>query len=446
MDAMLDNSAHVAQLASVQTHGGEEQTSKHTPVRFVPAEPQQFDDLGIPSDRLDGLILKLLLNRGNLPGRKIADRLHLPRQIVIDAVENLRAELLVAIKGSAGLDDYIFQLTEAGDDRARRLSQRCSYTGVAPVPLEDYVAAMQKQSLQHSELKIENLRAAFAGLRLHETLLNQVGQAVSDGRGMFLYGPPGNGKTSISEVVVRAFGEYVWIPHTITIDGEMVRLYDPRSHQAVVAAELDQLQHDRRWILIHRPTIVVGGELSLAQLELQTNPQSGICESPVQMRANCGVLVIDDFGRQRMPTSELLNRLIVPMEKHHDYLSLPSGRQVAVPFDMMTVFSTNLEPGDLVDEAFLRRIPYKIEVHGPNLGEFVDLFLDVAQQQGLSCDRQSIDYLLETHYAPAERPLRFCHPRDLVRQIVNFCKFHARSPVVDRETIDVAVRNYFAGL
>lgn len=447
MDMMLDGSSQTAEFTAAQINkSSSEQAKSHSPVRFVPKEPQRFEELGISRDQFEALILKLLLMRGNLPGRVVAENLQVPRGLVQESLEVLRADLLVAIKGSAGIDDYLFQLTEAGDDRARRMAQRCSYSGVAPVPLEDYIAAMKKQSLQGSQLQLDSLRSAFDGLRLGETLLSQMGQAVNDGRGLFLYGPPGNGKTSISELVVGAFGEFVWIPQTIVIDGEMVRLYDPRSHHAVDAPEIQQVPHDHRWILIHRPTIVVGGELTMEQLDLQYNKQTGICEAPVQLRANCGALVIDDFGRQRMPTSALLNRLIVPMEKHHDYLNLPSGRQVSVPFDMLTVFSTNLEPRDLVDEAFLRRIPYKIEVKSPNVDEFVDLFIDVASKQGLACDRSAVDYLLKQHYAPSQRPLRFCHPRDLIRQIRNFCEFHDRELIVNQESIDVAVRNYFAEL
>jgi Mg-chelatase subunit ChlI len=197
---------------------------------------------------------------------------------------------------------------------------------------------------------------------------------------------------------------------------------------------------------VHRPTIVVGGELSIGQLDLQPNPSTGICEAPVQLRANCGALVVDDFGRQRMPTSEILNRLIVPMEKQRDFLNLPSGRQVSAPFDLLLVFSTNLEPKELVDEAFLRRIPYKIEVHGPEEREFVDLFTELANKAGCTCDSEAIIRLIEHHYRAVHRPLRYCHPRDLLRQVKNFCEFHGRPLSVTRETLEVAVTNYFAGL
>ncbi|MCH2596639.1 MAG: AAA family ATPase [Pirellulales bacterium] len=445
LQPVVDPAITHTNLQAVRSSPAPEPTEQ-TRIQFVPVEPESIEQTGLSTGDLESLVLKVLLNRGTLSSRGVSDQLHLPRALVIDALETLRSELLVLIKGATGLEDYIFQLTEAGHEKAQRLARQCSYAGVAPVPLEAYIDAMQRQSLQKSSLGWDDLQATLSDLRLDPTLVSQLGQAINDGRGLFLYGPPGNGKTSVSELVVSSFGEFVWIPHTISIDGELVRLYDPRSHQSIETLQLDQAKYDHRWILIHRPTIVVGGELTMEQLDLQLNNMIGICEAPVQLRANCGALVIDDFGRQRMPTSEILNRLIVPMEKHHDYLNLSSGRQVAVPFDMLLIFSTNLEPSDLVDEAFLRRIPYKIEVLGPDENEFISLFLELAQTQGLRCDKRVVDYLIEKHYRTSNRPLRYCHPRDLLRQIHNFCKFHNRPAEVSDETIDVAVRNYFARL
>lgn len=422
------------------------QSAPPAPLKFLPPEPRTLAEAGLTEGDVERLVLKLLLVRGTSTSRQATDQLRLPRQLVVEALERLRAELLVSIKGSAGLEDYAFQLTEAGMDRASRLAKQSSYAGVAPVRLDDYIQAVEIQSLAKSRVSLENLRATFRNLRLSPTLLGQLGQAINDGRGLFLYGPPGNGKTSVSEQAVEAFGEYVWIPHAISVDGELVRLYDPRSHRAVELPQLETISFDRRWILIKRPTIVVGGELSMSQLDLQYNASTGICEAPIQLRANCGALVIDDFGRQRMPTSEILNRLIVPMEKQRDYLNLSSGRQVSVPFDMLLVFSTNLAPQELVDEAFLRRIPYKIEVHGPDEREFIDLFVELARQIECACDVEAIEYLIEHHYRTQHRPLRYCHPRDLLRQVRNYCEFLGAPAAVSRETLDMAVSNYFAGL
>jgi hypothetical protein len=416
------------------------------PIRFFPPEPASLDEAKLSGAAVEGLLLKLLLVRGVMTGRSAAELLKLPRKIVSGSLEQLRSDLLIAIKGSSGLEDYLFQLTEAGDDRARRLTRSCAYADAAPVCLEDYIAAVEKQSLAGSRLTLPTLRGALGDLQLGDDLLCQLGQAVNDGKGLFLYGPPGNGKTSISERVVGAFGEYIWIPYTISVDGELIRLYDPRSHRAVDLDQFKEVPHDRRWVLIQRPTIVVGGELSMRQLDLPGDAISGVSEAPVQMRANGGSLVIDDFGRQRMAPAEVLNRLIVPMEKHLDYLNLPSGRQVGMPFDTLLVLSTNLEPSDLIDEAFLRRIPYKIEVHSPSEEEFCRLFLQLAQEQGCACGSAEAEHLLAKHYRPTGRPLRFCHPRDLLRQIRNYCEFLEQDFAANETTLAAAVRNYFAGL
>ena len=411
------------------------------PVRFVPPAPATLQEAGLGESDVEALILKLLLTRGTTTARAAASQLHLPRQLVVEALERLRDELLVAIKVSSGLDDFVYQLTEAGFERARRLAGQCSYVGPAPVPVEAYIEAVHRQSLAHSRLNLANLKSTFQDYRIGPTLISQLGQAINDGRGLFLFGPPGNGKTSIAERVVSSLGEFVWVPHAICIDGEMVRLFDPRSHVPVDVPQLAEVDYDQRWVLVHRPTIVVGGELMMEQLDLQLNNATGICEAPVQMRANCGALVIDDFGRQRMPTSEILNRLIVPMEKQHDYLNLASGRQISVPFDLLLVFSTNLEPSALVDEAFLRRIPYKIEVQSPDEQEFCDLFIELSRRMGCECDRYVVRQMIERHYHPENRPLRFCHPRDLLRQVQNYCQFHGLKQEVTAETLDVAVAN-----
>jgi predicted ATPase with chaperone activity len=267
---------------------------------------------------------------------------------------------------------------------------------------------------------------------------------------MFLYGFPGNGKTSIAERVTRCFGDYIWIPRAIGIDGEIIRVFDPNHHHEVPQEEtqnvglLNSAKYDRRWVRIRRPTIVVGGELTMDHLELRLNKATSINDAPIQLKSNCGTLVIDDFGRQKMRTDELLNRWIVPLEKRYDFLSLPSGKSIEVPFDQLVIFSTNLEPKDLVDDAFLRRIPYKIEVQDPSEAEFRELFKIMAPIMGFSYREEPITYLIEKHYKPIQRPFRCCQPRDLLLQVKNLCLYEGQAPELTNERMDFAVENYFA--
>jgi predicted ATPase with chaperone activity len=281
-------------------------------------------------------------------------------------------------------------------------------------------------------------------------MLSRLGPAINSGRGLFLFGPPGNGKTSIAERVTKAFGQFIWIPRAIGVDGEIIRLFDPNAHELAPldssSGLLDENHIDKRWVRVRRPTVVVGGELTMDNLEITLNTTTGISEAPMQLKSNCGTLVIDDFGRQRMSTDELLNRWIVPLEKRHDYLNLANGKKIEVPFDQLVIFSTNLEPKDLVDDAFLRRIPYKIEVLDPSEQEFRELFKMMAPILGFEYQQGPVDYLIEKHYKAVGRRMRCCQPRDLLMQIKNMCLYEARPIEMTDEGMDFAVENYFAVL
>ncbi len=283
---------------------------------------------------------------------------------------------------------------------------------------------------------------------LNKRILDRLGPAINSGRGLFLYGAPGNGKTSIAERMTSAFGPYIWIPRTIVVDGEIIRMFDPVNHDEAPVQQREGLVNenkvDARWVRIRRPTIVVGGELTMSALEVTVNSSTNICEAPLQLKSNCGILVIDDFGRQRMSTDELLNRWIVPLEKRYDYLNLPNGKKVQVPFDQLIIFSTNLQPKDLVDDAFLRRIPYKIDVADPSEQEFRELFEMMAPRLGFQYNSAAIDYLIGTHYRPVNRPFRCCQPRDLLLQIRNHCLYQNEAPEMTPANFDFAVANYFA--
>ncbi|HYW81241.1 MAG TPA: AAA family ATPase [Thermoguttaceae bacterium] len=415
---------------------------------FQPIAPKSIQETGVGESLIESLILKFLLNRSAATGRELALQVKLPFHIVSDLLRRMKADQLVVYKSSASMSDYVHELTEAGFERARRFSEQSSYFGAIPVPLSDYIASVAAQSIRKQNPKMHTLRRAFRNLVLGDEMLSQLGQAIASGLGLFLYGSPGNGKTSIACRVTGTFGESLWIPRALYAVGEIIRLFDPNNHEPLAdtapEAPADEQTIDQRWIRIRRPTIVVGGELTMDHLEVTPNPITGVSEAPLQLKSNGGTLVIDDFGRQRITPAELLNRWIVPLEERHDFLNLASGRKIKVPFDQLIIFSTNLEPRELVDEAFLRRIPYKIDVVDPSEAEFCELFRRVADAMGIEHQQQAVDYLLKNHYKAIGRPMRFCHARDLLHQVRVFCSFHGRPMELTPETLDAAVKNYFA--
>ncbi|MBW8884736.1 MAG: AAA family ATPase, partial [Planctomycetia bacterium] len=344
---------------------------------FVPMDPASIRDAGLTDSEVEALILKYLLARGDSSGRDVAEQIRMPFILVEPLLRQLKFDQLLVYRGSAPANDYVYQLTDLGRERARRMMDHCTYYGSAPVSLMDYIISVKEQSLASQHPSPEDLKRAFSDILIGERMLRRLGPAINSGRGLFLYGKAGNGKTTIAERLTRSFGQYIWIPRAIGIDGEIIRLFDPVNHEECpIPANSGLLDHshiDRRWVRIRRPTIVVGGELTMDSLEVVLNRTTGISEAPLQLKSNCGTLVIDDFGRQKMSIDTLLNRWIVPLEKRFDFLNLPNGKKIQVPFDQLIVFSTNLEPRELVDEAFLRRVPYKIEVIDPTEQEFRNL-------------------------------------------------------------------------
>lgn len=416
--------------------------------QWRPHEPHSLKAAGITEGQLEHLVLKCLNACGDLSGRDLSEQHAVPFRLLAPVLQGMKLAQLVAFRGSAPANDFVYQVTDLGRERARKLAENCSYFGAAPVPLASYCASVGQQSLTKQHPTQRDLERAFADLLINKHMLRRLGPAVNSGRGLFLYGQAGNGKTSIAERVTQAFGDCVWIPRAVAVDGEIMRVYDPGLHFEMPLNEptgpLQTRPVDRRWVRIKRPTIVVGGELTMDALEV--NPSAGInvSEAPIQMKSNCGTLVIDDFGRQRMTTDELLNRWIVPLEKRYDFLQMANGKKIQVPFDQLIIFSTNLEPKDLVDDAFLRRIPYKIEVLDPSEEEFRQLFHLMSGKLGIRFDQAALDYLVEAHYRAVNRPFRCCQPRDLLLQIVNYCRYMGLAPEMSREYFDYAVENYFA--
>ena len=415
---------------------------------FYPKAPKTFYEARISEPMVEELIFKFLLARGEATIRQISDQVKIPFGMCEAIVVRMKSEQLLAYTNQAQMGDYVCRLSESGRDRAKRYSDVCSYFGAAPVAFGDYVASVKAQTINNQHPSAEDLAHAFRDLLVSPELMRKLGPAVNSGRGMFLFGYPGNGKTSIAERVTAAFGEHIWIPRSINVDRDLIRVFDPMNHQESPLVNskglLSDDSIDQRWVRIKRPTIVVGGELRMEHLEIQYNPSNGISEAPVQMKSNCGTLVIDDFGRQQISVQALLNRWIVPLEKRYDYLNTTSGKKIQVPFDQLVIFSTNLEPKDLVDDAFLRRIPYKIEVPNPPRKDFYKLFEIMCGVLGCPWDAELVTYLIESHYLPKNRPFRNCHPRDLLLQVRNYCSFIKEPFRMTKDNVDLAVENYFS--
>jgi hypothetical protein len=415
---------------------------------FIPRTPSSLDEAGLTDSMVEELIMRYLLGRGEASGRNIAAQVRLPFMLVEPILNRLKYEQMTGYRGSNSVNDYIHVLTDQGRDRARQYNHRTTYFGSAPVRLEDYCKAVKLQSVETQKPRREELLHAFKDLLVDKRMLGKLGPAVNSGRGMFLYGYPGNGKTSIAERITLAFGKYIWIPRSLSIDGEIMRLYDPLTHEPAPVTKgegyLNESSIDERWVRIRRPTIIAGGELTMEMLEVRRDKETNINEAPLQLKSNCGVLVIDDFGRQKMRVDELLNRWIVPLEKRFDYLNMSSGKKTQVPFDQLVIFSTNLQPKDLVDDAFLRRIPYKIEVENPSEIAFRKLFEIMCPKIGVPYQAPAIDYLIDRHYKPINRPFRNCHPRDILLQIKNYCLYHNMPMELKAEYMDFACENYFS--
>jgi predicted ATPase with chaperone activity len=416
---------------------------------FHPAEPLSIDETGISPIVIETLICKYLLQIGSTSGRDIAQRLCLPFGILEDLLLALRSRQMLVHHGQAAFNDYCYALTEQGMARARAAMEACSYVGPVPVPLDDYIMSVEAQTIRAEPARREQLTAAFRGISIEAELLDLLGPAINSGAGLFLYGAPGNGKTTIAKQVTRCFGQHIWIPRVLVEDGQFIKLYDAACHEAVEESEdsLFKTAHvDARWVKIRRPTVVVGGELTMDNLEIRHDPVANVSEASIQLKSNCGCLLIDDFGRQRINPTDLLNRWIVPLEMRHDFLTLSTGKKIQVPFEQLIIFSTNLEPHDLADEAFLRRIPYKIEVKDPSLAEFAKLFEAACRSVNCRFVPEAVHYLVETHYTPYRRPLRRCHPRDLLLQIKNYCIYYGRAIELRPDFLDRAVKSYFTAV
>jgi predicted ATPase with chaperone activity len=415
---------------------------------FCPKAPDNFEEAGLNPATVEGLVLKFLVQIGTSSGRAIATQLGLPFGPFPDFLRLLKNQQVVAYSNSASASDYIYSLTDTGRARAKMYLDECGYVGPAPVPFDDYLASVSAQTITDQQPKEADLRRAFSDLLISEETFRLLGPAINSGRGMFLYGYPGNGKTSIAERITRCFGTNVWIPKVLWVEGQIIKLFDLTNHEPIKSQTnlglLDESGFDHRWIHIKRPTIVAGGELRMEDLEIHWDHVTKVSEAPLQLKSNLGTFLIDDFGRQRMQPVELLNRWIVPLEKRYDFLSLANGKKIKVPFDQLILFSTNLDPKQLVDEAFLRRIPYKINAKDPTEEMFRQMIALFAPKLGFQeVDQEAVDYLIKHHYEQVGRPFRCCQPRDLLLQVRNHCVYNDLPLELTPEYFDFAAMNYF---
>jgi len=451
--------------SSAYTASGYGQRASDAADSMLPAEPNSIEETGLNIGFIADLVLKHIYYSGTVSGQELAEEVKLPFINVIDKVLFfLREEEFVDIIGSQGGYSeraYEYVITAKGRLKAHELLERSQYVGPAPVPLDVYLEAVKGQALGEMVIEQATLRRAFEGLVISEHLLDQIGPAANSARSLFLYGPPGNGKTTIAEGIARILKGHVLVPHAVEVDGQIIKVYDPLNHEPVdgdqqqqahraswdgFSAEALEQRKDQRWLLCRRPVVVVGGELLLAQLELIWDPIAKIYEAPFQMKANGGIFLIDDFGRQQARPQDLLNRWIVPLEQKVDFLALQTGKKLQIPFDMLIVFSTNLDPKSLVDDAFLRRIRHKIEVPDPTPDEYREIFKLVSKAKGIPYSEEGLRYLLQEHYVKVNRDLRCCHPRDLCDQILDEAKYRHTRPEMSQALLDRACKAYFVNL
>lgn len=408
----------------------------------VPGMPDHPEDLGLPRGFQLDLTLKTLYTTGKMAGKEMAQELKVPfGNIVRPLLDELEDEKYVEVKGGGQFaDEWEYVITDSGRDRVREIFEEDRYIGPMPVSLDHYWDITRKFSVKDERISRADLERAYEDLIIPEETYDVIGPAVNSGQSVFVFGEPGNGKTIMCERVIDAFSDYVPIPYAVFAGGSVINFYDPYYHSP---KEIPDNTIDERWMITRRPFVSVGGELTMEELDLIYNPDVRFYEAPFQLKANTGILLIDDFGRQQMDPEELLNRWIFPLEKGRDFLTLHTGLKIEVPFECLMFYSTNLNPNDLVDEAFLRRLRYKLHTEDPTEDEYRKLFKLECDNQGFEFDDQVFEELLENHYRQTDRDMRRCHPRDLLEIIADHCEFNNEEPRLSTDLIDYAAESYF---
>ena len=432
----------------------EENGNPDQPSLFIRPQPSSIEDLGVPKGFLAELALKHAFYLDVFGLKSLADRMKVNLAIINELSEQLIRDKFLEARGAESRHDKSsfavlgnrYALTVEGKRRGSQALEYDSYVGPVPVSLEDYWEQVRAQSIQLAGFEMHHLEKAFEGLVVSPSLLEQLGPALMGGKSLFLYGPTGNGKTSIALRVAKIWEDGVFIPYSLYVEGHVIPVFDIITHHPVEGwlSKNGPGTGDRRWVLCHRPCVVVGGELGLNMLDLAYDSKLKFYGAPLQLKANNGIFVLDDFGRQQVSTQLLLNRWIVPMENRQDFLYLCTGQKFAIPYDQLLIFATNMEPGALVDPAFFRRIRAKVKIKSPERVQYKEIFKLICQNVRLEYNDAAVEHLLAKYYDDNNRELSACHPRDLVEQMMDFCRFNKQPLVLEPESLDRVCQMYFA--
>ena len=408
---------------------------------MVPAAPASLDAMGIPPSVLTDLALKLAQTMPRFTSDWAASQLCLSIGVIEKLFWALREEQLIEILGQEGPLNYRYAITQRGREFARRLVEVCGYIGPAPVSLENYAALLEWQIARQPEVTLDKVKTALAPLVLPEETIEVAALAASSGRSLFLFGPPGNGKTSLARRMQDVLEGDLWIPHCIVVDGHIIRIFDPQCHQTVPVAGADG-RVDGRWIRVRRPMVIAGGEMTIAELDLAYNASVKFYEAPPHVKANGGLFFLDDFGRQRIDPTELLNRWIIPLEQQVDYMTLVTGQKIRIPFRLQLMVATNLMATKASDPAFLRRIGYRLHMDRPTEQQYAEIFKRYAASRQMRIEPALVDEVIE-RYKYEQRELRASEPRDLVERCRDICTLRHRPPTIDGDVLNMAWLGYF---